>query len=210
MDEDARRAALERHPRPDRRRVRDRIVAEARGNPLALLELPRGMSAVDLAGGFEVPAVADLPGRLEGHYLRRVEALPEATQRLLLLAAADPVGDAALVWRAAGHLGIGADVLRPAEDAELLTIGARVRSAIRWCAPPYIERRRRPTGERSTGRWRRRPMRTVTPIVALGIVPRPRQDSTRRSPTSSSAARIVRGHAADSPQPRRSCGARSS
>jgi DNA-binding CsgD family transcriptional regulator len=108
-------------------RVRDRIVAEARGNPLALLELPRGMSAVDLAGGYEVPAVADLPGRLENHYLGRIEALPEATQRLLLLAAADPVGDAVLVWRAAGHLGIGADVLRPAEDAELLTIGARVR-----------------------------------------------------------------------------------
>ena len=85
------------------------------------------MSAVDLAGGFEVPAVADLPGRLESHYLARIEALPEATQRLLLLAAADPVGDAALVWRAAGCLGIGADVLRPAEDAELLTVGARVR-----------------------------------------------------------------------------------
>jgi DNA-binding CsgD family transcriptional regulator len=107
--------------------VRDRIVAEARGNPLALLELPRGMSAVDLAGGYEVPAVADLPGRLESHYRGRIEALPEATQRLLLLAAADPVGDAALVWHAAGYLGIGADELRPAEDAELLTIGVRVR-----------------------------------------------------------------------------------
>ena len=108
-------------------RVRDRIVAEARGNPLALLELPRGMSAVDFAGGFEVPAVADIPGRLESHYLGRSRALPEATQRLLLLAAADPVGDVALVWRAAGNLGIEADVLRPAEDAELLTVGARVR-----------------------------------------------------------------------------------
>jgi hypothetical protein len=108
-------------------RVRNRIVAEARGNPLALLELPRGLSAVDLAGGFEVPAVADVPGRLENHYLAQVEALPEATQRLLLLAAADPVGDAALVWRAAGYLGIEADVLRLAEDAELLTVGARVR-----------------------------------------------------------------------------------
>jgi DNA-binding CsgD family transcriptional regulator len=107
-------------------RVRDRIVAEARGNPLALLELPRGMSAADLAGGFEVQAVADLPGRLESHYLGWSKALPEATQRLLLLAAADPVGDAALVWRAAGYLGIGADVLRPAEDAELLMVGARV------------------------------------------------------------------------------------
>jgi DNA-binding CsgD family transcriptional regulator/tetratricopeptide (TPR) repeat protein len=108
-------------------RVRDRIVAEARGNPLALLELPRGTSPVDLAGGFEVPAVADVRGRLENHYLRRIEALPEATQRLLLLAAADAVGDPALVWRAARYLGIGVDVLRPAEDEELLTVGARVR-----------------------------------------------------------------------------------
>ena len=108
-------------------RVRDRIVAEARGNPLALLELPRGMSAVDLAGGYEVPVVADLPGRLENHYLKQVEALPEATQRLVLLAAADPVGDAALVRRAARYLGRGADALRPAEDAELLTVGAQVR-----------------------------------------------------------------------------------
>jgi hypothetical protein len=85
-------------------RVRDRILAEARGNPLALLELPRGMSAVDLAGGYEIPAVADLPGRLENHYRGRIEALPEATQRLLLLAAADTVGEAALVWRAARSL----------------------------------------------------------------------------------------------------------
>ena len=108
-------------------RVRDQIVAEARGNPLALLELPRGMSAVDLAGGFEVPTAADIPGRLENHYLARIEALPEATQRLLLLAAADPVGDAALVWRAGRRFGIEAGALAPAEDAELLTVGARVR-----------------------------------------------------------------------------------
>ena len=107
--------------------VRERILAEARGNPLALLELPRGMTAVDLAGGYQVPAVADLPGRLERHYLGRIEALPEATQRLLLVAAADSVGDAALVWHAAGELGIGADALVAAEDAELLTIEASVR-----------------------------------------------------------------------------------
>ena len=128
LDEDAARALLSRAiPGLIDARVRDRIVAEARGNPLALLEMPRGMRAASLAGGFEVPAVADLPGHLENHYLRWVEALPEATQRLVLLAAADPVGDAVLVWRAAGYLGIGADVLRPAEDAELLTIGSRVR-----------------------------------------------------------------------------------
>ena len=108
---------------PDRldERVRDRIVAESRGNPLALLELPRSTS------GFELPAAADLPRRLEDHYLQRAEELPEATQRLLLLAAAEATGDASLVWRAAHALGIDKSALAPAEDAQLLEIGARVR-----------------------------------------------------------------------------------
>ena len=87
-------------------RVRDRIVAETRGNPLALLELPRGMSAAELAGGFALPSARDLPGHIEAHYLELIRALPEATQRLMLLAAADPVGDATLLWRAAETLGI--------------------------------------------------------------------------------------------------------
>ncbi len=87
-------------------RVRDRIVAETRGNPLALLDLPRSMSATELAGGFELVAATDLPRHLEDHYLQRAGELPEATQRLLLLAAAEPIGDATLVWRAAHGLGI--------------------------------------------------------------------------------------------------------
>src|SRR4051795_9744930 len=107
--------------------VRDRIVAETRGTPLALLELPRGMSPAELAGGFELPRAGDLPGHLEEHYLRRVGALPERTRRLMLLAAADPVGDATLVWRAADGLGIGTSALAPAKEAALLDIGARVR-----------------------------------------------------------------------------------
>jgi DNA-binding CsgD family transcriptional regulator len=105
---------------------RDRVLAETRGNPLALLELPQGMSAADLAGGFELPA-GDVPGHIEAHYLRRVGALPEPTQRLMLLAAADPVGDASLVWRAAETLGIQTGARAAAEDADLLEIGARVR-----------------------------------------------------------------------------------
>jgi DNA-binding CsgD family transcriptional regulator len=108
-------------------RVRDRIVAETRGNPLALLELPRRMSAAELAGGFELPGARGLPGHIEDHYVRRVGELPEATRRLMLLAAADPVGDATLVWRAAHRLGIEAGALAPAEDAELLEIRAGVR-----------------------------------------------------------------------------------
>jgi DNA-binding CsgD family transcriptional regulator len=108
-------------------RVRDRIVAETRGNPLALLDLPRSMSAVELAGGFEPLAATDLPRHLEDHYLQRAGELPEAAERLLLLAAAEPVGDATLVWRAAHELGIERNALAPAEDAQLVEVGARVR-----------------------------------------------------------------------------------
>jgi DNA-binding CsgD family transcriptional regulator len=107
--------------------VRDRIVAETRGYPLALLELPRGMSAAELAGGFGLPDAGGLPGHIEDNYLRRVRALPEATQRLMLLAAADPVGDATLIWRAAQALGIGTQAAAPAATEQLLEIAARVR-----------------------------------------------------------------------------------
>jgi DNA-binding CsgD family transcriptional regulator len=107
--------------------VRDRIVAETRGNPLALLELPVVMTAAELAGGFELPAAHELPAHLEDHYARRVGELPEATRRLMLLASAEPLGDAALVWRASRRLDLGAGALAPAEAAELLEIGARVR-----------------------------------------------------------------------------------
>src|SRR3954453_5573682 len=106
--------------------VRDRIVGETGGNPLALLELPPSMSAAELALGFELPAAEDLPAHIEDHYLRRVGALPDATQRLILLAAADPVGDATLLWRAAETLGIGTSALGAATDAELVEIGAGV------------------------------------------------------------------------------------
>src|SRR5229473_2462868 len=107
-------------------RVRDQIVAETRGNPLALLELPRGLTAAELAGGFGLPGALSLPGRIEEGFRRRVEALPAQTRRLLLLAAAEPAGDPALVWRAAGQLGIGADAAGPAAEAGLAEFGGRV------------------------------------------------------------------------------------
>jgi DNA-binding CsgD family transcriptional regulator len=107
--------------------VRDRIVAETRGNPLALLELPRGVNAAELAGGFALPDSGRLPGYIEDHYLRRVGALPDTTQRLMLLAAADPVGDATLLWRAADILGIDRTAAEPAAHEQLLEIRARVR-----------------------------------------------------------------------------------
>src|SRR4051794_13926385 len=94
-------------------RVRERIVAETRGNPLALLDLPQSVNAAEVAGGFEPLAATDLPRHLEDHYLDRASGLPEATQRLLLLAAAEPLGDATLVWRAAHRLGIERSALAP-------------------------------------------------------------------------------------------------
>ncbi len=87
-------------------RVRDRIIAETRGNPLALLELPRGLSATELAGGFGVPGVHALPGRIEESYVRRLEALPADARLLLLVAAAEPIGDPLLLLRASERLGI--------------------------------------------------------------------------------------------------------
>jgi DNA-binding CsgD family transcriptional regulator/tetratricopeptide (TPR) repeat protein len=106
-------------------RVRDQIVAEAHGNPLALLELPRRSTPADLAGGFGMPDVPGVPGRLERSFRGRYEALPALTQRLLLVAAAEPTGDPLLVWEAAGKLGIEPDAAA-AEADELVTFGARV------------------------------------------------------------------------------------
>jgi DNA-binding CsgD family transcriptional regulator len=108
-------------------RVRDQIVAETRGNPLALLELPQGWTAAELAGGFGFPGAEPLAGSIEENFRRRVGALPNQARRLLLLAAADPTGDPALVWRAADRLGIGADAAVPAADAGLAEFGTRVR-----------------------------------------------------------------------------------
>ena len=107
--------------------VRDRIVVETRGNPLALVDLSRRMSPSERAGGFAPPAAGDLPNRLEERYLRRVGVLPEATQRLMLLAAAEPLGDAALLWRAAERLFTDPSALVPAREAGLLEIDDRVR-----------------------------------------------------------------------------------
>jgi len=107
--------------------VRDRIVAETRGNPLALLELPRGLTAAELAGGFALPDAVGLPGRIERHYLQRVRRLPEPAQRLMLLAAADPLGDATLLWRAARTLGIELDPFAPVDGEQLLEVGSMVR-----------------------------------------------------------------------------------
>ena len=107
--------------------VRDRIIAETRGNPLALLELPRGLTPAELAGGFGRPDAQPLANRIEHTFMRRIESLPATTRTLLLTAAAEPVGDVTLLWRAIEELGIGRDAAGPAEAADLIDLGARVR-----------------------------------------------------------------------------------
>src|SRR4051794_35871287 len=126
-EEDARTLLMRAVPGRLDDRVRDRVIGETRGNPLALLDLPRSMSAADLAGGFGLLPATDLPRHLEDHSLRRAAELPEPTQRLLLLAAAEPMGDATLVWRAAHSLGLEESSLAPAEDAQLVEGGSRAR-----------------------------------------------------------------------------------
>ncbi len=100
-----------------------RIVEEAHGNPLALLEL----GSVDFAGGFALPDAASVPSRIQDQYLTRLRGLPWQTQQLVLLAAADPVGDPALLSRAALRLDSDITAAHSAVDAGLLDIGAGVR-----------------------------------------------------------------------------------
>jgi hypothetical protein len=127
-------------------RVRDLIIAETHGNPLALLELPYGLSPAELAGGFGLPGAqhgtAPLTDRIEDSFTRQLDALPADTRQLVQLAAADPSGDRSLVWRAAGRLGISARAAAaPAAEAGLIEFGIQVqfrhplaRSAAYWSA----------------------------------------------------------------------------
>jgi len=129
-------------------RVGDRIVAETRGNPLALLELPRGLTATQLAGGFGLLEAQPVSGRVEQTFARRLEALPDDTRRLLLLAAAEPLGDPLLLQRGAAAAGVRASAAAAAAEAdELLSIGGRVmfrhplvRSAVYRSAPAQDRR----------------------------------------------------------------------
>jgi hypothetical protein len=107
--------------------VRERIVAETRGNPLALIELPHGLTPAQLAGGFGLPDTLSLAGGIERRFLERLRPLPGDTRRLLLAAAADPVGDATMLWSAAALMGITIDAAGPAEAAGLVEISSQVR-----------------------------------------------------------------------------------
>jgi DNA-binding CsgD family transcriptional regulator len=127
--------------------VLERVVAETHGNPLALLELPRGLTPAQLAGGFGLPAAMPLSASIEESYRRRLATLPSDARRLLLIAASDPVGDPALVWRAAERLGIPGTAADTVEAEGFLTLGARivfrhplVRSAVYGASGPKERR----------------------------------------------------------------------
>ncbi|WP_350275862.1 AAA family ATPase [Kribbella sp. HUAS MG21] len=108
-------------------RVRDRVIAEARGNPLALLEFPRGLTPAALAGGYQLPDAAPLATQIEQSFLRQVESLPADTRQLLLTAAAEPMGDVPLLWRAANLLGLPPDAAVAAQRDGLIDLGTHVR-----------------------------------------------------------------------------------
>ncbi len=160
-------------------RVRERIVAETHGNPLALLELPQGLSPADLAGGFALTGALPLPSRIEESFRQRVERLPADSQRLLLVAAAEPIGDPTLLWRVADQLGLGAGTAGPAEDADL--ISSRRQGHLSPPSPALgdLPRRlsRRPTERASSsgGSHRSQP-RSGSPRLASG----PRDARSRR------------------------------
>jgi DNA-binding CsgD family transcriptional regulator len=128
-------------------RVLERIVVETRGNPLALLELPRGLTPAQLAGGFGLPTALPLSTGIEQSFRRRLVRLRPAARQLLLLAAAEPLGDPALLWRAAKQLGIGGTATQEAELEGLLRLDGSVtfrhplvRSAVYGAAEPNERR----------------------------------------------------------------------
>jgi hypothetical protein len=177
-------------------RVRDRIVAETRGNPLALLELPRlRRTLAELAGGFGLSDGVALSGRIEQSFTERLAALPPPTRLLLLVAAAEPVGDPVLVWRAAAQLGIGPDAAAPATGVGLIDFGAQGASVIRLCVRRSRLRPRRRSASASTALLPRPPMPMSIRIAAPGTLRTRQPGSTRTSPPSWSARRDEHGHA---------------
>ena len=107
-------------------RIVDRMVAEAHGNPLALLELSRGLPAAETSGEWTPIGSRSLPSWIEDRYLTQLSRLDAETRQLLLVAASEPMGDPVLVWRAAEQLGIAANVAMLSAAEGLVQFGARV------------------------------------------------------------------------------------
>ena len=152
-------------------RVLERIIAEAQGNPLALLELPRGSTPAELAGGFALPDGSPLAGRIEESFRQRLLKLPPDTQRFLALAAADSVGDPALVWRAASLLGLPAEAASSRRVGRLAGPGPSRPVPAPARAIRGVSRRRRGCSARSASRSRRcdgRGRGSGTPRLAPG------------------------------------------
>jgi DNA-binding CsgD family transcriptional regulator len=129
-------------------RVRDRLIAEARGNPLALRELPRGLTAAEIAGSFALTGTLPLASRIEASLVAQLEPLRPPARLLLVLAAAEPTGNPSLLWAASAALGIGADSIDEVERAGMLSVGSRIefrhpllRAAVYRSAPPGDRRR---------------------------------------------------------------------
>jgi hypothetical protein len=148
--------------------VRDRIVAETRGNPLALRQLPRGLGPAELAGGFWLPDRRPLASRIEDSFHRQFQSLPRETQRFLLTAAADPTGAMTVLWRAGELQAIPADAAAHAQAAGLVELGPRVHFGHPLVRPPLL------TGGRRIARWPRPPILRLIPTGGPGIAPTPR------------------------------------
>ena len=169
-------------------RVRDRIVAETHGNPLALVEWPRGLTRAELAGGFGMPASLPMSGQIEESFRRRLAELPAPTQRFLTVAAAEPTGDPVIVWRAASSLGVGprrrgAGDRRRDSSRSVSACG----SGIRWCDRRRTELLRSRIGRPRIGRSRTRPIPTSIPIGGRGTA-----RSAHRAPTKTIAEALER------------------
>ena len=195
-------------PGPLDARVRDLIIAETNGNPLALLELPRGLTPAELAGGFGLPGAPPLSGRIEDSFRRQLAVFPAQTRQLIHLAAADPSGDRALVWRAAGRLGIPPQAAAPAVEAGLVEFGPLVRFR-----HPLV----RSAAYRSASFTERQLVHQAlaaatdpraNPTAGPGTGRTPRRGRMRRSPRSWKTRPGGRRHAADWPRRRRSSNAR--
>ena len=173
--------------------VLERIVVETRGNPLALLELPRGLTPAQLAGGFGLPTALPLSAQIEESFTRRLARMPRDARRLLLVAAADST---AICHLSGGRLSGSGSRSRPCTRSRRTACWRSARascSVIRWFVRRCTGRLARKSAARSTSPWRRRPIRRSTRIAGRGTVRRRHSCPMRTLPPSSSGLQIGAG-----------------